>query len=81
MNKDITLEDLGYRDIDGCNSYEKPDEEEKWLTKCIYFYPSDKTIMICKEDKCENREYLFYLTTQEMQAIYNKCKDWGWVDE
>ena len=73
MNKDITLEDLGYRNIDKDIriTYKK---EEKYNFKIIEFY--DKRIVINEDD-----EYSPELSIEELQAIYNKCKDLGWLDE
>ena len=73
MNKDITLEDLGYKNIDKDIriTYKK---EEKYNFKIIEFY--DKRIVINEDD-----EYSPELSIEELQAIYNKCKEIGWFDD
>ena len=70
MNKDITLEDLGYeRDY------------EIYTDTLAYFYKARKPHKyIIFHDK-NNIESDYCLSVKELQAIYNKCKEIGWLDE
>lgn len=82
MNKDITLEDLGYERKESCYeyplSYNKPRK-----TKNIYevdedsfaFYEDDKTTTIWKDGVCILLKY------KEMIALMNQYKELGWLDE
>ena len=79
--KDITLEDLGYELI--CN-----------LEECIHYKKVGalgdiEEIFIHNETKDNRGLYInynpenngAYLNINELQAIYNKCKELGWLDE
>ncbi len=118
MNKDITLEDLGweeiepfaifrktYRKVDEILDYEELKEEVKNGGKVRYKYINftdfkflGKTIEIEIQEveaKVENEELYskklgkickianaqMNLSMKELQAIYNKCRDLGWLDE
>ena len=77
MNKDVTLEDLGYE------LQKKTDREVWYLNKNttpvetnITFIPQMKYFTIYKrgiDNPC--------IDIKELQAIYNKCKELGWFDE
>ena len=73
MNKDITLEDLGY---------EKIQDDVNWL---VYSYEKVFKILFYKPQQDLQIECLdnIYNTIdmEELQAIYNKCKELGWLDE
>lgn len=82
MNKDITLEDLEYI----------KDGENEWdltYSKTIIsnqFYTSPITINFRKMTDETVEKYDFNgnsvpINIYELQAIYNKCKDLGWLDE
>ncbi len=117
MNKDITLEGLGYEEIEPFGIFKKTyrkldeivenEEELKEIVKTdkklrfVYIDFTDllgKTIDIDIQEvnaKIENNEIFaeklgktskianasLKLTIQELQAIYNKCKEIGWLDE
>ncbi len=118
MNKDITLEDLGweeikpfmifkktYRKVDEILDYEELKEEVKKGGKVRYKYINftdfkslGKIIEMEIQEveaKVENEELYskelgkickianaqLSLSMQELQAIYNKCKGLGWLDE
>ncbi len=68
MNKDITLEDLDLSCIEysDCICYGKGIMDEY-----IWFYKKSKTIETTFDK----------INMQELQAIYNKCKELGWLDE
>ena len=77
MNKDITLEDLGYEKIkakkdDICCYFNKEDNVK------LTFYKFENELRVFIEDDCHMGTFL---NTLELQAIYNKCKDLGWLDE
>ncbi len=116
MNKDITLEDLGWQEIEPFGIFKKTyrkldeivenEEELKEIVKTdkklrfVYIDFTDllgKTIDIGIQEvnaKIENNEILaeklgktskiakarLELSMQELQAIYNKCKELKWVD-
>ena len=72
MNKDITLEDLGYI------KYEKHDDTGDYIEyysdeECntITFYRDSKSFCIS--------EYCLY-NARVLQAIYNKYKELGWLE-
>ena len=71
MNKNITLEDLGYEEREkNTSTYCIKSYINKNTMQIIYF-DYDKQIDI---DKC-------IMTLDLLQAIYNKCKEMGWLDE
>ncbi len=75
MNKDITLEDLGY-EIDSTNE----------IKGHLYFYKDCTKIDF---DLIRKNLYKYNLLNdcrcpilmEELQAIYNKCKNLGWLDD
>ena len=75
MNKDITLNDLEYEldsthEIEGHFHYFKHDIIIDFDLKRKNFYKYS-----CLSDcRCP-------ISMQELQAIYNKCKELGWLDE
>ena len=95
MNKDITLEDLGY------NKYENhPKQEANEST----FTTQDNPVISYKQEDAIGIEEITFdiwgkkiwfkgyrkdlktqipcpINMQELQAIYNKCKEIGWLDE
>ena len=81
MNKDITLENLGYEYQE---SYFKEEIDEIRYIKngkfasCILFNLNHKCFKIHRFDD----EYKSAWCDKDMlQAIYNKCKEYGWLDE
>ena len=80
MNKDITLEDLGFK----CQeSYFKEELDEIRYIKngkfvsCVLFNLNHKCFKIHRFDD----EYKSSWCDKDMlQAIYNKCKELGWLD-
>ena len=77
MNKDITLEDLGYR-LDKQNNYLVYYKLLKLGREIqIEFNFDYKTI---EKRKCWSIE-AEQITLKQLQAIYNKCKELGWLDE
>ena len=81
MNKDITLEDLGYE-----LNY---NSEEYINYKKIGALGNIKEIIIHNQTKDNGGLYInyspenngAYLCLDELQAIYNKCKELGCLDE
>ena len=79
MNKDITLEDLDYL-ISFEDDTELTYNQNLEYTDSYYRYISfDKVNKVIEID--DNSTEPFYLQTEELQAIYNKCKELGWLDE
>lgn len=81
--KDITLEDLGYNSIYTHPStltvaYRKYEDGED---KNIEFWLDYKEIHCFTYDKESKIEYKLGLNIEELQAIHNKCKELGWLDE
>ena len=70
MNKDITLEDLGYE-----RDYEIYPNEIAYFDKSI---KPHKYIIFHDKDNIESD---YCLSVNELQAIYNKCKEMKWLDE
>ena len=68
MNKDITLEnlDLSCIEYSDCICYRKGIIDEY-----IWFYKISKTVEITIDS----------ITMEELQAIYNKCKELGWLND
>ena len=95
MNKDITLEDLGYKKYE--NHPKKETNEPTFTTQdnpvIEYSQEDNKSIEEITFDIWSKnvwfRGYRKDLKTQlpcpinmqELQAIYNKCKELGWLDE
>ena len=76
INKDITLEDLGYKNLvsdDYVIIYQK---RTKISIITLKFYTNNKSFL--KEDELGLAKVI---TFEELQAIYNKCKEIGWLDE
>ena len=80
MNKDITLEDLDFYMYDGRDrqcpfvlykKYEGNFEQD------IEFDFTEKAVKISQIDERYPRE----INMQELQAIFNKCKEYRWLDE
>ena len=73
MNKDITLEDLGYY----CDNKQYKISYTKYNTyETINIYLETKTF-----EKKDISNISKPITKNELQAIYNKCKELGWLDE
>ena len=95
MNKDITLEDLGY------NKYENHPKQE---TNEPTFTTQDNPVISYKQEDAIGIETITFdiwgkniwfkgyrkdlkaqipcpINMQELQAIYNKCKDLGWLND
>ena len=70
MNKDITLEDLGYEEREETTSTCCIKSYINYNTMQIIYFDYDRQIDI---DKC-------IMTIDLLQAIYNKCKEFGWLD-
>ena len=70
MNKDITLEDLGYE------KYEKHDDDGDYIE---YYKEKIHDSITFYYDKSINIDCL--CNVRVLQAIYNECKDLGWLDE
>ena len=85
MNKDITLEDLGY-ELSNENtvfgivlSYKRKNE---YGYEYIQFRQGSVNTLIkifYENFKLQRKDK--NLTVEELQAIYNKCKSLGWLDE
>ncbi len=83
MNKDITLEDLGYKKaIDDNNMLVYDIKHFISDTDRIVFYKELKAFEVYRQSDSPF-EYPSPQTVnmQELQAIYNKCKELGWFDE
>ena len=80
MNKDITLEDLDYYMYDGRDReypfvlYKKMEDN---FEHDIDFDFTNKEVRI----SCIDEQFPKEINMQELQAIYNKCKELGWFDE
>ena len=68
MNKNITLEDLGYE--------KKQDDSHYWL---IYAIPFEKYVNFHRLTK--KIEFCGAFNMTELQVIYNKCKELEFLDE
>ena len=83
MNKDITLEDLGYekiQDDDILLVYEIKNFVSD--TDKIIFYKNTKVFEIfTQSDSPFTPPQPQNINMQELQAIYNKCKGMRWLDE
>ncbi len=83
MNKDITLEDLGYEkekdysDRFNCLCYQKM--LDRGYERIIFYLNKKKikTDFMTFKYVCDPK----YLSLEELRAIYNKCKKLGWLDE
>ena len=83
MNKDITLEDLGYE--------KKQDDDISLIYEIKHFISDTDRIIFYKTTKLfemytqSDSPFEFpkpqTINMQELQAIYNKCKELGWLDE
>lgn len=77
MNKDITLEDLGYTQFDyrdKANQFIEYKKLEKGIEKKIVFD------IFLKEIEFNHSFRDCSINMEELQAIYNKCKELKWVD-
>ena len=77
MNKDITLEDLGYecKETEDYIEYEKYDDYNRLEISLMFWKNGFNKMTIGME------QVVYALDMQELQAIYNKCKELGWLDE
>ncbi len=77
MNKDITLEDLGYKseEAEDYIEYEKYDDYNCLEISLMFWKNGFNKVTI------RIRKVVCALDIQELQAIYNKCKELGWLDE
>lgn len=76
MNKDITLEDLGYQKIIHDKYVVIYQEQTKTSTITLKFYIKKNSFL--KEDELGLAKFI---TFEELQAIYNKFKELGCLDE
>ncbi len=76
MNKDITLEDLGYEKINHDEYVVIYKKKTKISTITLKFYINNNSFL--KEDELGLAKVI---NLEELQAIYNKCKELGWLDE
>ena len=81
MNKDITLEDLDFELVNETPMlYQKNDGG---FIQNIEFINAFKRVRLSNYETYNNDqsqdEYCLYVN--ELQAIYNKCKELGWLDE
>ena len=83
MNKDITLEDLGYNELIKHKTYmfyiKSLKENIEYENDEIHLEFNFENKTICKTYGDDNT--VCEITVEELQAIYNKCKELGWVDE
>ena len=82
MKKDITLEDLGFIEektpYENCILYET---KETYYNREIKFWVKDKIIYTNLNYGGFQMQGSMPLNLEIMQAIYNKCKELGWLDE
>ena len=83
MNKNITLEDLDYiikKQDDECIIYKKEDE---FRVKVINFVLVFESVICNSGVKIDNMMIpeSIMLSMSELQAVINKCKELGWLDE
>lgn len=82
MNKDITLEDLGFVEektpYENCILYKT---NEIYYNREIKFWIKDKIIYTNLSYGGFQMQGSMPLNLEIMQAIHNKCKDLGWLDE
>ena len=83
MNKDITLQDLDFELHDEIphqiNYFNKKFISE---TNIISFDKNTKTIeCLVESDSPFTPDVPYPINMKELQAIYNKCKELGWLDE
>ena len=76
MNKDITLEDLEYENIFSDEYVIMYKKRTQFSTITLKFYTNNKSFL--KEDELGLAKVI---TFDELQAIYNKCKELRWLDE
>ena len=75
MNKNITLEDLGYSVVSKSSSFIEYQKDDDGEAKHIEIWLDLKIIECYKYDEEHYRQYSVTINMQELQAIYNKCKD------
>ncbi len=87
MNKDITLEDLGYKLITNNEKYLSYVKEFVFplgrvsILEIIFdFSMKDVQFFHHQNDNFLN-DKPYTINVQLLQAIYNKCKELGWLDE
>ena len=80
MNKDITLENLGYEIIENNEDFIVYFENKETRVRVqIVFVKEQKVIELIP--KIDNRDHYFTRVNMDLlQAIYNKCKELKWVD-
>ena len=75
MNKDITLEDLGYKKQETLNQLIYKNERQ-----FIDFNKTSKQVNIFLNGTSPYQGFQIN-DIRVIQAIYNKCKELGWLDE
>ena len=82
---DEMFEELGYCNKNqvsaDCIEYEKPDKKVHSKEYFIVLDLTNKTVVKVRYDWENDEEYLSEITLQELQAIYQFCKERGWLDE
>ena len=82
MNKDITLEDLGFikekTPYENCILYTT---KELYFNREIEFWTDNKKIYNNLNYGGFQMKGSMPLDLELIQAIYNKCKELGWLDE
>ncbi len=83
MNQEITLEELGYIEVIDDNNMIVYDIQNNISdTDRLIFYKTLKNFEIyTQSDSPFESPIPQTINMQELQAIYNKCKDLGWLDE
>ena len=79
MNKDITLEDLGYN-VSRSDSSVECKKIEDGITKYIDIWLTTKTVECYWYDEEYGNNSPLEISFEELQAIYNKCKELGGLD-
>lgn len=70
MNADEMFEKLGYKKQEGLRE--------------INYYCGNNEIIFYKDFKwfsCSKQEEIDFINMQELQAIYKKCEELGWIDK
>ena len=80
--KDITLEDLGYILKEQNKNY------LRYFKQDFNYHTGDWIEFDLKNKRfrltnvtCQMNRHFRYGSIEELQAIYNKCKELGWLDE
>ena len=87
MNKDITLEDLGFKLI--TNNEEHLSYVKEFLLQLgkisifeiIFDFEMKNIHFFHHQNHTFFNDIPYTINVEILQAIYNKCKDLGWLDE